>query len=172
MFCKCFTIYHSLFCQQKACLTVVGNVGPDLTTVPHLWQFLSLRSLTVWGRLQSKERSAGQSLHHLSHQYLCRTLIFGFCEKVIIELNGRAFTQQRPGGSIPSTPITNQQQSCPQPPSLKPPCGDQMFPTRPSEEVQLSFALEVPENKCLCFDFGCLFPTPATLPRDSGLMTF
>lgn len=50
MFCKCFTIYHSLFRQQKACLTVVGSIGPELTMVPHLWQFLSLGSLSVLGK--------------------------------------------------------------------------------------------------------------------------
>lgn len=67
MFYKCFTIYHSLFCQQKVCLTAVGSVGPELTTVPRLWQFLSLRIIVGAGegcRARSAQPGNLSIIHH------------------------------------------------------------------------------------------------------------
>lgn len=155
MFYKCFTIYHSLFCQQKACLTAVGSIGPELTTVPRLWQFLSLGSLSVLGK------TAEQGAHSRGISASLITLVFtqnfDFWFYSYYRAQWQSIYPAKAWVQSPAPQITNQQQSCPQPPSLKPLCEDQIFPARPSK-VQLSFALEGPENKCLCFNLGVSSP--------------
>lgn len=42
MFYKCSIIYPSPSLQQKACFNAVDGSRPELATLSHLWQFLSL----------------------------------------------------------------------------------------------------------------------------------